>query len=99
MASGVSIAEALTTVTMALVLPRRGRPDDGLIRRALCSTTRSISRLNGGCCRVIRLIRDSGQITAALAAGHDRETLPAAPAVDTAAQPNPRTRRGPEPAR
>ena len=39
------------------------------------------------------------RITAALAAGHSRETLPAAPAVDTAAQPNPRTRRGPEPAR
>jgi integrase len=39
------------------------------------------------------------RITAALAAGHDRETLPAATAVDTAAQPNPRTRRGPEPAR
>jgi integrase len=39
------------------------------------------------------------RITAALAAGHDRETLPAAPAVDAAAQPNPRTRRGPEPAR
>ncbi|MGH2395255.1 MAG: tyrosine-type recombinase/integrase, partial [Candidatus Limnocylindria bacterium] len=30
-----SIAEALTTVTMALLLPRRGRPDDALIRRAL----------------------------------------------------------------
>jgi integrase len=39
------------------------------------------------------------RITAALAADHDRETLPAAPAVDSAAQPNPRTRRGPEPAR
>jgi hypothetical protein len=30
-----AIAEALTTVTMALLLPRRGRPDDALIRRAL----------------------------------------------------------------
>jgi integrase len=30
-----SIAEALTTVTMALLLPRRGRPDDAVIRRAL----------------------------------------------------------------
>ena len=39
------------------------------------------------------------RITAALAAAYDRETLPAAPAMDTAAQPNPRTRRGPEPAR
>ena len=39
------------------------------------------------------------RITAALAAGYDHETLPAAPAVDTAAQPNPRTRRGPEQAR
>jgi integrase len=39
------------------------------------------------------------RITAALAAAYDRETLPAAPAVDAAAQPNPRTRRGPEPAR
>jgi integrase len=39
------------------------------------------------------------RITAALAAGQDRETLPAAPAVDAAAQPSPRTRRGPEPAR
>jgi integrase len=39
------------------------------------------------------------RITAALAAQHDHETLPPAPAVDTAAQPNPRTRRGPEPAR
>jgi hypothetical protein len=38
-------------------------------------------------------------ITAALAAGQHRETLPAAPGVDTAAQPNPRTRRGAEPAR
>ena len=33
------------------------------------------------------------RITAALAAGYDRETLPAAPVVDTAAQSNPRTRR------
>ncbi len=39
------------------------------------------------------------QITAALTAGQDHETLPAAPAVDSAAQPNPRTRRGPEPRR
>ncbi len=39
------------------------------------------------------------RITAALTAHHDHETLPPAPAVDTAAQPNPRTRRGPEPAR
>jgi hypothetical protein len=31
------------------------------------------------------------RITAALAAGQHRETLPAAPAVDTAAQLNPRT--------
>jgi hypothetical protein len=38
------------------------------------------------------------RITAALTAHHDHETLPPAPAVDTAAQPNPRTRRGPEPA-
>jgi hypothetical protein len=30
-----SIAEALTTVTMALLLPRRGRPDDALIRHVL----------------------------------------------------------------
>jgi integrase len=34
------------------------------------------------------------RITAALAANHDHETLPAVPAVDTAAQPNPRTRTG-----
>ncbi len=39
------------------------------------------------------------QITAALAAGQDHETLPAATAVHHAAQPNPRTRRGPEPGR
>jgi integrase len=39
------------------------------------------------------------RITAALAANHDHKTLPAAPAVDPTAQPNPRTRRGPEPAR
>jgi hypothetical protein len=32
------------------------------------------------------------RITAALTAQHDHEILPAAPAVDTAAQPNPRTR-------
>ena len=39
------------------------------------------------------------QITAALTADHDHETLPAATAVDAAVQPNPRTRRGPEPGR
>ncbi|HEX4100040.1 MAG TPA: tyrosine-type recombinase/integrase [Pseudonocardiaceae bacterium] len=39
------------------------------------------------------------QITAALAAGQDHETLPAATAVHHAAQPNLRTRRGPEPGR
>jgi integrase len=39
------------------------------------------------------------QITAALTDDHDHETLPAAPAVHHAAQPNPRTRRGPEPGR
>jgi len=38
------------------------------------------------------------RITAALATNHDHETLPTVPAVDAAAQPNPRTRRGPEPA-
>jgi hypothetical protein len=39
------------------------------------------------------------RITAALTAHHDHETLPPATAVDTAAQPNPRTRRGPKPER
>jgi integrase len=39
------------------------------------------------------------QITAALTADHDHETLPAAPAVQHAAQPTSRTRRGPEPGR
>jgi hypothetical protein len=39
------------------------------------------------------------RITAALAAGQDRETLPAVAAVDAAAQPNPRTRCRPQPAR
>jgi hypothetical protein len=39
------------------------------------------------------------RITAALTAHHDHETLPPATAVDTAAQPNPRSIRGPKPER
>jgi hypothetical protein len=41
----------------------------------------------------------NGRIPAALVAGQDRETLPAVAAVDAAAEPNPRTRCRPEPAR
>jgi hypothetical protein len=43
-----SIAEALTTVTMALLLPRRGRPDDALIRRALFGWAFNTGRRTAG---------------------------------------------------
>ena len=43
-----SIAEALTTVTMALLLPRRGCPDDALIRRALFGWAFNTGRRTAG---------------------------------------------------
>ena len=43
-----SIAEALTTVAVALLLPRRGRPDDALTRRALFGWAFNTARRTAG---------------------------------------------------
>lgn len=137
-----SIAEALTTVSMALLLPRRVRPDNVLVRRALFKWAFNTGRRTtgtpptefaevlawvSGASRPVSSLRDlavirsvldaltvrlDGKPAAATSVYRKRAVFynalglavelrhcPRRRAVDTAAQPNPRTRRGPEPAR